>query len=301
MLLDDLIVWYLFLGGAGSGAYLVWFIHDLTLSRTDALFSHAQRRYSTRVLAISLTLVAAGSLCLLADLSVPTKAHLLFTKPSLSLISVGAISLAVLLPLLAAITIGTANLTRHSKIRSQALSVAKVVAALLSVVTMMYTGLLLHSMAAVPFWRTPALPLLFAASSCSSGLGVSMLVIASLLRNSPQLLPLLRNIMHCDMAVIACEAASGLLAFLTLRGNTVAALSLEALLTGEYALLFWIGAAGTGLLLPLLAEALTAKRRPRSMIPYAMTGSCTLAGALILRYCIVAAGIHLSQFAGIGL
>ena len=89
--------------------------------------------------------------------------------PTASYLAVGSWALAACLALAAALGlawlgVGVWNVAL--------VRVVHVVAGLASLVVMVYTGLLLQSLGAVPLWATPWLPALFAASSLSCGAAV---------------------------------------------------------------------------------------------------------------------------------
>ena len=63
-------------------------------------------------------------------------------------------------------------------------------------------------------------------------------------------------------------------------------------MAGEAAWLFWGGFVLAGLAVPFALDvALARLRRPRPVIAL-VTAACVLAGGLIMRYCVVEAGMH---------
>ena len=116
----------------------------------------------------SFGLLALSAFCLLLDLGSPHRFFLLFLRPTASLLSAGSfVLLAALLRLRPA-------WQRFHALGWPAPSWARkgleALCAVLATVLMVYTGLYLAWMEAVPLWSNGALPALFALSSLSSGM-----------------------------------------------------------------------------------------------------------------------------------
>lgn len=310
-MLGDLIVCYLFLGGAGAGTCFVLAAMTL-LVPADVLSDRASqseaasgglsvpvpyRRLFGSGYAVALAALLGGVACLLADVGNADRVVLLFTHPTWSFLTVGAWALAVCM--LLATLLGSAWLGAGSWSLFALRGIA-VVSGVIALVVATYTGLLLQSMAAVPLWATPLLPVLFVASSVSCGiacvLGSSHVSGAAL-----PFATVARRLAAIDIAVIVLEAAvAGVFAGMALAvgdepstGTSVAALaSAQELLIGEGSWLFWVGFVTVGLAIPVVLEViLTRMRRPLALVALS-SAACVLVGGFALRLSIMEAGMH---------
>ncbi len=221
--------------------------------------------------------MALGIVCLLADLGNAERVILLLLHPTASYLAVGSWALAACLALAAALGfawlgIGTWNVAL--------VRILQVTTALVAAVVMVYTGLLLQSLGAVPLWSTPWLPALFAASSLSCGIACA-LALAQLTGVASAFDAVLGRLAAVDAAVIVIEAivvavfvyAASLavavfvyaasLAGAPLSNGTelAAAQSVRELVAGANAQLFWGGFVALGLAVPLVLDGVLAKRR----------------------------------------
>ena len=178
-MLSDLVVCYLFLGGTGAGLCLVLSVLGLLVPRSclstpPGVHLHPSAAYRKLLgsgLVAAFVLLALGIVCLVADLGNAERMILLLVHPTASYLAVGSWALAACLALAAALGlawlgVGVWNVAL--------VRVVHVVAGLASLVVMVYTGLLLQSLGAVPVWATPWLPALFAASSLSCGIACAL-------------------------------------------------------------------------------------------------------------------------------
>ncbi|MBP7668376.1 MAG: polysulfide reductase NrfD [Burkholderiaceae bacterium] len=190
-------------------------------------------------------------------------------------------------------------------IRLQALGWANLV---LGVGLGIYTGILLNTMVARPLWNSAILGPLFLVSGLSAGVA-ALHIAATLLqgRSAPQgmvggafaslLLPLgpqhpdkptAQALVRQDQVFLVAELVFiGLLLanLLTSSASHVAAASL--ITTGPYALAFWVGVVGVGVLVPLAWQALElAHKVPHTVVPAVLV----LAGGATLRWVMVNAG-----------
>ena len=250
--------------------------------------------------AAALVALALGMVCLLADVGRADRLLLLLTSPALSHVAVGAWSLVVCAALAVLAGLAWAGLARRW--RFAAVRVLQAALALAALAVMLYTGLLLQSLNAVPLWATPWLPALFVLSSLSCGMAL-VLAAAQLTGAASAFATVLGRLAAVDAVVIMLEAvvlaafAGTALAgiggdFLVDRTAEALAASAEALVAGEAAWLFWGGFVLAGLAVPFALDvALARLRRPRPVIAL-VTAACVLAGGLIMRYCVVEAGMH---------
>ncbi|GKG91380.1 NrfD/PsrC family molybdoenzyme membrane anchor subunit [Gordonibacter urolithinfaciens] len=320
-MLGPLIVCYLFLGGTGAGACLVLAVLGMLAPRELVAVqgvggcgagrgpagAHAvlrppapYRRLLAPGYAAALVALALGMVCLLADVGRADRLLLLLTSPALSHVAVGAWSLVVCAALAVLAGLAWAGLARRW--RFAAVRVLQAALALAALVVMLYTGLLLQSLNAVPLWATPWLPALFVLSSLSCGMAL-VLAAAQLTGAAFAFVTVLGRLAAVDAAVVVLEAlvlaafVGTALAgiggdFLVDRTAEALAASAEALVAGEAAWLFWGGFVLAGLAVPFALDvALARLRRPRPALAL-VAAACVLAGGLAMRFCVVEAGMH---------
>lgn len=310
-MLSDLVVLYLFLGGTGAGLCLVLSVLGLLSPRERVAVracglrgrerwamraSREYRRLFSSGFAVALVVLLLGAVCLAADLGSVDRALLLFTRPNATHLTVGAWSLSVCLVLAAL------SCTAWTSTRGWWLAFVRVVAVLAIVaafVVMTYTGLLLQSVAAVPLWASPWLPVLFVMSALSCGIACA-LAVSQVTGAGRAFGSVMRVLASADAVVVAVEAAV-VLAYVVTIGvaatdasatGAAAEVSLQQLLWGSDAWLFWGCFALVGLAVPFALD-LAFARRYRGAAGVAMASAvCVLAGGLALRFCIVEAGLH---------
>jgi formate-dependent nitrite reductase membrane component NrfD len=283
-----LIAWYLFLAGMGAGAYLV-----------GVGASGLGRKYQPLVkpgILLGAPLVAIGSGLLLLDLGNPLRFYLGFLRPQSSMISVGIMIITVFI-LFGLLHIAALLWPSRVKLSSRSLGWLGGINAVFALATAVYTGLLLGVVKAVPFWNTPMLPLLFLVSALSTGAGAILLVLALLRLIRPvgkeegeQVQASAHLLSRVDIPLIAVELlVLFFLLFLMGGGPSVAAESARYLVTGGFAVAFWVGLVVIGLLLPAVLEAWSL-RGGKGLNVGALAGLCLLIGGIILRYAVLSAG-----------
>lgn len=242
-----------------------------------------------------------GLLCLAFDLGSFDTLLVLFLSPKASFITFGAYALPVCGILAFALALSWVRIGWRgvSSRRLTVVRIAHVVAGALSAAVMVYTGLLLESIAAVPLWDSPLVPALFVASSLSCGFAITALAAygAGVLREFQSAL---HRVTAIDAAAIVLEllalcalVLSPLCAMPVSANQTEAALRLSAerLAFGDYSVLFWVGLIAVGLVAPLALEALSARFRHRPGWLLAAC-CCVIAGGVFLRVCVTGAGVH---------
>ncbi|MEG0504797.1 MAG: NrfD/PsrC family molybdoenzyme membrane anchor subunit, partial [Raoultibacter sp.] len=213
-MLGDLVVWYLFLGGAGAGLLFVTAVLEtLSPHAIDRFRAEKDHRYAPKELygrffgpayGVGIATVVFGIACLLFDLGRSERALNLFLQPTVSFITVGAFALAALVFLAAILFIiwmfGIAALPRVFAVlvRSCCMVVAFAV--------MVYTGLFLSSMSAIELWSSFWLPVLFVVSALSTGLALLVCVVV-LTGSGDDFTSTLRRVQKADVLVIICELA----------------------------------------------------------------------------------------------
>lgn len=171
-----------------------------------------------------------------------------------------------------------------------------------------YTGILLDTLVARPLWNSAILAPLFLASGLSAG-AATLHLASALLQGRPRaagpmagaiasmLLPLgpehppretAHGLLRADQVFLAAEALFIALLLINLHTSSAShAAAAQLLLQGRYALPFWLGVVGLGLLLPLAWQALELSHRlPHTVLPALLV----LAGGLLLRWVMVQAG-----------
>ncbi len=286
-----LIAWYLFLAGMGAGAYVVAY----GASRLGPKYSPLVKPGVW----LGAPLVAIGSLLLLLDLGNPLRFYMGFFRPETSMISVGILIITVFI-VLGAIHLATL-LFKQIKLSATALAWLSGIAALFALATAIYTGLLLGVVKAVPFWNTPLLPLLFLVSALSTGAGAVMVVLALQRLIAPpakeaagEAMESAHLLSRVDIPLVVLELlVLFFLLFITGGGQSVTATSAQYLVSGGFALAFWVGLVLVGLIVPIVLEVM-ALRRGQGLNLGALAGVCLLIGGIVLRYAVLSAGQSVS-------
>lgn len=290
---SDLITWYLFLGGLGSGAFLAYCVTEVLAARTEAGWRYLSNVCLRPVLMVSLGGLLVGCVCLLKDMARTEQVLLVFARVNLSPLSVGALSLTGLMACLLLLIVAL----YHRRLRrSWVVPAAKVLGALLALVVMAYTGFFLFGIGAVPLWSSPALPLLFVLSSLSSGIAVLLMVVSCQVPYPKAVAGQMGALLKADGVLIVLELACLAVMYFQLSGNEAARLSFESLVFGAYQVAFVGGFLVCGLAVPLALELAAPFLPKRGLVLYIFVGSFILVGAFFLRYCAINAGIHLSLF-----
>lgn len=289
----SLVVAYLFLGGASSGAFLVMAGWSLGFYASDSIARHPRRlrvafkALKGRVYTISLIMLAVSMACLMFDLLYPERALLLFTRPRLTPMTFGAYALAfeALLGLLLAL----ANVFRLPFFGGGAKRILEILCIVCSPAVMAYTGVLLANQAAVAFWHDWSLVALFFFSALSSGVSVVLLV-DYFIQGQTLLLRAARPLQKVHLACLVLEGTS--LALFTHAALTKPAAAHSAALFMEPSMLstVLVGVVGMGIAAPFLLEANSLMHKECRTIP--VSDVICLIGSLCLRYSVVACGIH---------
>lgn len=152
-----------------------------------------------------------------------------------------------------------------------------------------YTGFLLSAMISYPILNTAVLPALFLASALSVGSATNVLLATMMFNKSDS--DCIEQVHRIEYPVAFNEALCLVLLFVGLNFSGPAAqAATEAISSGVWAQVFWIGVVGIGLLVPVLAGVF-APRAWRHSKPFLVTVSCcTIVGVLALRHFVVYAG-----------
>ncbi len=284
MIFSWYIVVYLFLAGAGAGAFFIasccCVVDAVSLTpRTARLVAAVQPAFYITPICMVLAV-----LLLFADLGFSDRVLLLLNNPYQSIMSVGAWMVA----LLTGLSLLFAGLSATSRISQGVQWFFMISGAVLAFGTMTYTGLLLSALPSVDFWNTGWLTALFVASALSCGCAAIVLADGAL-HGSPS--GTSRGPWRISAACLITEAT---VLFLFIASRQIAGgLSLEStqlLLLGELAPTFWLVPVGIGLVIPAVLH-LHAGRRLSVRASRLLSSLATLVGGFGLRYCIVAAAI----------
>lgn len=314
---SSFIVWYLFLAGVGSGAFLVAvatmighhrksrqartyasaavpsassdtgfypYRSHFGLERRQGRRSSASYIRSTAALAISALAIFAAALCLLADFGDPFATWRVILTPFSSLTSFGAV-VVILFTFLAALAALTALL--QFRLPHWLFITLHALGALAALGTMLYAGFLLAIIVSVDLWRTWLVPLLFSVSSLTCGLAATLFVEALFLGiRTPGFTFRWRALFALGLTEAVALAA--LLANRAVFSPTALA-SVNLLLVGDKAAPFWLGVVSIGLVLPFLTHLFFRFLPLEALI--LVSAACVLIGGFSIRYCIVNAGL----------
>jgi formate-dependent nitrite reductase membrane component NrfD len=283
---------YLFLAGVGAGAYLAGAVAGFF--ELNAL--------SKAGVVLGFPCVFVGTLFLIADLGVKPRALRAFMNPSTSWIARGTYIISAFM-ILAAIHVATwiwpfrwLGEPEMTLVRF-ALSGGNIVFAAL---TMVYTGILLGASRAIAIWSTAMLPLLFLVSATSTGIMATTLLLSISdvvfrVSNESQIIALAK----IDALIIAVELIVIIFYLQAMHRTVESRASASMILDGKLATWFWGLVVVIGLCLPLLLLMFKiAGVFPRGMplsgrlflsVVISLSG---LAGGLVLRYVILAAGVR---------
>jgi formate-dependent nitrite reductase membrane component NrfD len=282
------IVWYLFLAGAGSGAYVIaatyrifWGFHD----RDD---HHGRHTIMRGGFIFGPALVALGTVFLIFDLGSPEKAYTLFLNTSFSLLTLG--SWFILLFCLSAVFYLLVQYYAEKDSFIFIRRVVRVISLLLAICVMVYTGLFVAGMPSMPFLHTPLVVALFIISSLSTG--VSVIMIYGFLQQQQRAMLFGLETMHkLEELFILLELVVLCPLILSMYfGTDLTRISVELLLFGEGMQPFLIGTVLLGLVLPFLIHL--AVRYATRPVAWTISALCTFVAGFFLRHSLLSAGLH---------
>jgi len=287
------IAWYLFLGGWGAGATLT----SLVASRAGSQYTAIERAGAT----LAGPVLAFGTALLVVDLGIgrrePLRLVYLFLNPQ-SPMTWGSWILTLFIPVALlhalAVTGPLPRLERYvapvRRVCTRAKGGLKVAAGVLASATAIYTGLLLSVPPTFPLLSSWLLPVLFLVSALSTGLSAAVLAGFVLARRRGVKLDL-HQWSRVHVALLVMELVV-LLAWLGVGSVSKAGnASVQLLVSGDLAPIFWIGVVLAGLVGPVLAFVFEKSPRGQSG-RVALAGEAgVLAGGLALRYLVLLAAV----------
>ncbi len=164
-----------------------------------------------------------------------------------------------------------------------------IVMLLLAVMLGAYTGFLLSALKTYPLLNNPILPALFLFSGVSSGAAVALIAMACRYRRNPHSEE--AHFVHRVETPVVWLEIFLLFAFfigLALGDDGKQRALVAAVGGGFWAMWFWLGVVGIGLILPLLLKSWANRQHS----PYGVLAVCgmSLVGVLLLRFFILYAG-----------
>lgn len=316
---SDLAMAYLFLGGTGAGSALVCsaigvFGEATSLQQAIATrFTYTEGKAWSRFLGAgnlcAFLCLTIGAICLFTDLGQPCRIMFLFFPPKASYLAFGAWCIAISLAMTAFLALVWYGAIRIGVV---ALKVLNALSAIFAVMVMIYTGVMLSNIAAVPAWNTAWIVILFFLSSASCGIALFVIssMISGAMRYFPNTFTILVKIdcatIFLEIIVLAVFALSIYIPFgnaASFVGPTAhaAVASANNLFFGQFAYWFWIGVAGVGLIIPLCTEIAFLNMRGSvncgsvALSQYALfsiSAASVLLGGIMLRFLIVLSGTH---------
>lgn len=280
-----LIITYLFLAGAGSGAFIAAVACDLLAPD----WSKALARAGSLV---SCPLVVIGTLCLVLDLEAgfwqPWR-QIYMVNNLRSMISWGFIILSIFIPIALVYAAALNEITFVGKLAQKYITIIEIIGSIFAVATATYTGVLIAVVNGVPFWNTPLMPVLFLASAISTGLAAAMIVAAIIDVNT---IKTLSNFALGHVIFLSVEALVLMLfVFMSLTRSTEAAASAGMLISGMLSPYFWGLVVILGLVVPFILsvfEFLEYGQMPKSLVVGA--DILVLIGGMSIRALIVFSG-----------
>ncbi len=276
------IVWYFFLGGIAGGAYF-------TAAIADFVGGPRERDMAKVGYYIAWPLTVICGILLILDLGTPSRFLNMLTEFKwASPMSVGAWGLAVF----GAFATASAVLAYYERGAMPVLALSEAerlrYRRLIGLVGMLagfflasYTGVLLGS-TALPLWTQGRLVgALFLASAASTG--VASIALVAWLRGL-DLGQAWGRIHRFDRFAIIWEAIL-LVALLAALGGAA-----EPIVSGRYAVLFWVGLVAIGLVVPFVLQLRPAHHAGRPTFSLALPAILVLVGGFVLRYVVVMSG-----------
>lgn len=319
-----LIAIYLFLAGAGAGAFLCAMGAEIYSRRTFRPLIHSGTL-------ISGPLVALGMPFLIFDLGMgkrePWRIFFLYFGNPGSIMSWGAWIITAFV--IVALTLAFLELDfnerwpwldkrrAHHPVLYRRLTFLKelmtpihlaiepyrgrllVAGTILALATTVYTGLLIGILNSVPLWNSAILPVLFMDSALSTGLAAAVIYAVVQPIEERRLLAhhfFSLNQIHSLMIVVEVLFIFSWL-LLAASSSTAASQSIHLLMFGDLALFFWIGIAFFGIMDPMIIyiyEVVLGK--PLMAYGMIVSDGSVLVGGFILRYLALAAAVPVVLF-----
>ncbi len=163
----------------------------------------------------------------------------------------------------------------------------KVLAGIAALAVTVYTGFVLNTVKAVPFWNSTLLPVLFVLCGILGGFGLT--VIIALNGGATDLLTAEAG---SRWLLIINALLIGIYLWAASNRETTGKQSVLEQLRGNLALVFWVGIVLLGIFIPLVI-AFASYFASEVSSPLLIFGvACEIIGGLALRYCVLKAGAY---------
>ncbi|MBF0318248.1 MAG: polysulfide reductase NrfD [Nitrospirae bacterium] len=290
-----LITIYLFSAGVSAGAMFI--------SITAGFINPVKYERIVRTGAyIAPFPIMAGMAGLILDLERPWQFWRLMTTIELkSVMSLGAWIIALFT--VVSIIYFILNLPKNYlrlKTRGNVIKAVMLLGLILSTGVALYTGILLSTLTARPFWNTPMIPMLLFISAILDGLaGISLALYLkpsgggerAVLETEEEINNNKSFINTVDFALLFLLILSVVVFIIGLGGSTESAVSaLGIIVGGKYTALFWFGFVALGVAIPFAATAYELFNQNHRAWLNAMSASFALIGGYVVRSVIVNAG-----------
>ena len=174
-----------------------------------------------------------------------------------------------------------------------------IIAAIFSILTIIYTAFLLGASKGMPFWNSPTLPPMFIFSAFSTGIALTFIVIPFVSAKMTDEVAAIHNLGLIVIALIALE-------MIILAGdleigrhqNVVVEESVRLLISRPLAPLFIGGLVIIGLIIPIVFQAVGISINNYDILSgFSITvGVSLLIGGYLLRYLILRAGVQMPLY-----
>lgn len=281
MVWDEIIAIYLFLAGLGAGAFALGALTNWAKTPAPTMKKVA--------FIVAPVAVAVGTLMLVVDAHAGLMNPLRFFGLVANLGSVMAWGVIILSAFLV-VSIVDLIVLLVKKSTPKALDV---VGAVLAVCVAAYTGVLLGDAGvAFPLWNMAVLPILFIVSAASTGIAVTLLITRLVAADEAAALPWLGKA-GLVLPVLELALVIVLLAVAGMAGGSAGAAgaaSVANLVSGPYAVAFWLGFVVIGLAVPFVLEFMSRRGSQSKALPMAGE-ACVLVGGFMLRYLVIMAAV----------
>lgn len=284
---DSAIACYLFLAGLGGGAFvasaLLRWIHP------EAMGMRRAGRF------IAPIVVAVGLVLLMVDAKAgflnPARFALLLTNFG-SVMTWGVVFLGgfMVVALIAAIM----DLREH-----EVPEWLDIVGVALALCVAVYTGALLGVCKTFPLWNNALLPILFFVSAMSTGIASVLLMGALKHPEEFNEIGALKRIHFC-LPVIEVVLVASLL-FITSSNSVAGFNSVSGLMSGDHAIMFWVGFVAIGLVAPAAVDTKLLFFSTKELedgsgghIASIIASAGTLVGGFLLRYLVLVAALPMT-------
>lgn len=297
--LSDNVAWpwpiavYLFLAGISGGAIAV----ALFLMKMKKLPLETPVVKAASLIAFGT--IVLGMVCLVADLTNPLVFWriLIYYNPT-SVMSIGVMMLLMYIPstFLFTLCVLREEFSFIPLVKPIGDLLAKFLPALswfvivLAVGVCAYTGFLISALIRFPLINTAVLPALFIASGMSAGTAATAVVAAALFKADRESAPM--HFLHVvEWPIMFFEAFMiFMIAAALLNGIAVGQQAVHAFVTGVWAQVFWIGAIGIGMGVPVVLQLLHKLFPPNWAVTFYAAGLASVCGMMCLRMFILYAG-----------